>query len=253
MNDAPAIPIDFRLYELRRSLRKNPPPRRQAGVTLLALGVVLLSGCASPAPVDSSRPRSPADAAEPGRKASPTPTPPASRRAPEDLSFETGADLDPTKTRVQWFTFGDGFTELSPDDGNGSWAITDTASQCAITFYQGAIYDLDYSQDDRTVSDDMLWLGVEVAAEGSTRDDVTENAFDDDVPLFVDPGTLPFRTIWVSGTDGSSWLMSARGFGSLGGGVIITIDCPAGQDANEVFTRLRDHKELVVDVGPGRS
>lgn len=202
---------------------------------------------------DSATPR--ADATDPvvGARPSPSSRCAPDRIAPCDLSFETGADLDPAAWRVQWFTFGNGYSELEPDDGNGHRANTDNASQCSIDLYQGTVFDLDWSQDDRTISDEMLWVMASGIMPGATREDVTANAFDDSVPLFIDEGTVPFRTVWGGAEDGSTWLDSARMFGSLGNGLNIFIKCPPGQDASLVYERLRDDHSMVVDVSPGSS
>jgi hypothetical protein len=231
------------------------PTRRRVSMIALAASVVLLAGCAQLTPTQGSMSATPdADASE-RATVDPREAPPgaaeALRRAPADLSFETGVDLDPAEWRVQWFTFGDGFSEVSADDGNGNWSILDDATQCTIRFYQGTIAGIDYGQDDRTVTDDLLFVITGAIVEGAVREDVTTYAFDDAVPLFLDRGELlPMRTIWGTGEDGSSWLYSARMFGSMGGGVYLAINCPAGQDAGEEFTKLRDEESLVIDVGP---
>ncbi|MFH8250115.1 hypothetical protein ACH3VR_07100 [Microbacterium sp. B2969] len=229
----------------------NHSAQRRVGVIALAIGSLLITGCASGAPPQAAQ--SPTPVVEPGtarRSPSPSPTP-TERRAPSDLSLDHGADLDPSEWRVQWFTFGDGFSELSPDDGNGSWSITDDATQCEISFYQGTLAGIDYSQDDRTITNELLTLMVGAISAGATREDVESHAFDDAVPLFFDDDVLPMRTIWGGQADGGTWLFSARMFGSMGGGIYLMINCPEGQDAMEEYNTLRDDEHLVVDVGPG--
>ena len=100
-----------------------------------------------------------ADAASPGIEASPTPTSDARVAAPPtDLSFDEAADLDVSTWRVEWVPLfpEDGFSILSPDDGNGSWAHTDDATGCQMFFYQGLLTDLNMAQDDRAISDDPV-------------------------------------------------------------------------------------------------
>lgn len=124
----------------------------------------------------------------------------------------------------------------------------DDANQCKIDFYQGAVTDLDLSQDDRTLSDDMLATIASPLTNGVTREDVATYAGDDAIPRFG-PGTVPVRTIWATADDKTGWLVSARMFGSLGGGVIVWISCPPGQDASVEYQKLVDNY-LHIDVGP---
>jgi hypothetical protein len=227
--------------------------QRSARVITLAIAAFLLTGCASLLGSTNENSVLPgADARQRAIEANPAPSPTATTLlsgAPVDLSFEADVNLDPAQWRVQWFMFGSGFSELSADDGNGSWAVIHDASRCEIHFYQGTVSGFDLTQDDRTVTDELIWLYVQATIEGSSRDDVGEFAFDDAVPLLVDVGSLPMRTIWGSGDDGSSWLYSARMFGSTGGGVSIDIACPPGLDASAMYDELRDVDQLVVDVG----
>ena len=224
-----------------------------AGLLAATMAVV---GCA-PQIVGPHRPESrtsgATDAPQPTEEqGSPSPEP-AERRAPADLSFESGGALDPTQWRVQWFTFGEGFSELEPDDGNGNWAIVDDSTGCEIRFFQGTIGGMDLAQNDRELTDDLLWIFTEASVAGAVREDVTTHAFDDSVPLFLDDDALPMRTIWWSSDDGATELYSARMFASLGGGVYVGIHCPPGQDASAEFDKLRDGDFLRVDVGPGSS
>jgi len=54
-----------------------------------------------------------------------------------------------------------------------------------------------------------------------------------------EPETVPVRTIWGTQEDGSSWLISARMFGSLRGGVVaVWISCPSAHDAPVEFRKL---------------
>jgi len=231
--------------------------RGSASLITLAAAVILFSGCASlPGSSPENSASTGADARRRAIEAVPSPSATDTGRdgrAPADLSFETGVDLDPAEWRVQWFNFGGGLSELTPDDGNGNWSLIDDASQCELHFYQGTIAGLDYGQEDRSVSDDLLWIFIDAIFEDATREDVANHAFDDGVPLFDGSGILPMRTIWGTSMDEGTWLYTARMFGSLGGGVSLDIRCPPGQDASAVYTKLRDADSLVVDVGPGSS
>ncbi len=217
---------------------------------LIAWGMLLLTGCSGTS--SEAPPSDPPGADDAVRESAAAErieteeTAPAFR-GPEDVSFETQEDLSPEAWRIQWLTgFDDSFVEKSPDDGNGSWSVADTSNQCDILFYQGSVGDLDYTRDDRTLSDDYLFATFE----GASREDVAANAYDDVVPRLSDDGsTLPMRTLWGYTADGTSYLSSARMFRSAGGGLWIGIFCPAGAEAAEEYEKLKG-SFLAVDIGP---
>lgn len=228
----------------------NHTAQWRVGVIALALCSVLLAGCASPTSAAPEEPRTPS----PSKTRDPEPTPSASSEAtlPTDLSFEAGEVLDDGDWEVGWgdnFADSPGFTVATPDDGNGSYSYTDTATQCTMFFYQGMIDDIDMTQDDRTISYDFLATVLTGTVAGATREDVAAHAFDDVVAQYPGPGTASVRTIWGTATDGGTWLHTARMFGALGGGVYVGITCPAGQDASAQFAKLAQN-HLVLMVSP---
>jgi hypothetical protein len=233
------------------------PTQWRVSVITLAATIVLLAGCAPLAPASSQK--SPSPDSDATSRPSKTPTPVASP-SPEmtllDVSFEDGATLKAGEWDTAWLELlqGDpGFTVKSPDDGNGSFSYTDSATQCQIYFYQGSVTDLDMSQDDRTISDDFLATVLTETVEGATREDVSAHAFDDAVGHFSESdaewGAVDTRTIWGTSSDGGTWLHSARMFGALGAGVYVGITCPAGQDASVELEKLVN-SYLAIVVSP---
>lgn len=223
----------------------NMSTQRRVSMITLAAVILLLPGCSSLTPANTEPTSTPlADASAPAEEASPTPTPDSRVAAPPtDLSYDAGADLDPAVWRVAWgdpFQTDAGFTVLSPDNGNGSWSYVDSANQCHLFFYQGAVTDLDMSHDDRTITDDYLSIMLSARMEGVTREDVSKHAVDDMVWQADESGTVSVRTIWGSASDESSWLDSARMFGAQGGGVYVSLSCPPGQDVTEEHNKIWD-------------
>jgi hypothetical protein len=154
---------------------------------------------------------------------------------PDDLSFASGADLDP-RLRAQW---GDplmadaAFTLTTPDDGNGTWAYTQNSSQCEVRFWQGDISSITGADDDRTLSDAVLATWLQVGT-----DQVTASAQDDAVGYFTGEQS------------GGSWVAAARGLRAIDGGYVVHITCPAGQDAQAVYASVRT-RGLTLVLAPG--
>ena len=167
---------------------------------------------------------------------------------PDDLSFASGADLDP-RLRAQW---GDplmadaAFTLTTPDDGNGTWAYTQNSSQCEVRFWQGDVSAIAAPDDDRSLSDAVLATWLQVSA-----DQVTAVAQDDAVGYV--PGTggsTQVRVVSGSTSSGGTWIAAARGLGAIHGGFLVQVTCPSGQDPQTLYGSLRADK-LVIVVGPG--
>lgn len=227
--------------------------RRRLSAAALVAFLVLLPGCAVLPSLGEITPVATDDSADPSEDADSTeqadPDLP-----PSELTFEAGADLDPARWSVQWgdsFVTDEGFSVLSPDDGNGSWSYLDGANQCEVLFYQGGMADLDMSQDDRTLTDDFLATVLAGTVTGSTRADVDEHAFDHDLKgLGVE--SVTFRAIWGSGAEGGTWLHAGRMLALHEAALYVGIQCPAGYEADEEFAKLTD-SHLSVVVGPRTS
>lgn len=219
-----------------------------AGVVLAAF---LLTACtpdvsgarrATPEPTDSS-----SDAA------TPEPTE-ADGEPPTDITFETGAELDPALWVVGWddrlMAADERFAVSSPDDGNGSWAYLDGQTQCTIAFYQGAITDLELGADDRASTDNMLAAVLSTQIPGVTPADVSANASDDHVAQTTQEGTVEIRMVGGSGGaggDDASWSEFGRTFGALGTSLVVNVECPAGQDiGTEVAGLLNEYVGIAV-------
>ena len=207
----------------------------------LAAAILLLPGCSSLTPASTEHTSTPqADSTDPGIEASPTPTPTDGAVVPTDLSFDESSNVDVSTWRVEWVPLfpEDGFSILSSDDGNGSWAHTDDATGCQLFFYQGLLTDLNMAQDDRTITDDLLFILTSAAVDGVARRDIAEYAYDDVAPQWTQAGTVDMRTIWLTTDDGGSRFFTARVFGSRGGGLALSMSCPAGQEVEAEQAKL---------------
>lgn len=167
---------------------------------------------------------------------------------PDDLSFASGADLDP-RLRAQW---GDplmadaAFTLTTPDDGNGTWAYTQNSSQCEVRFWQGDISSITGADDDRTLSDAVLATWLQVGT-----DQVTASAQDDAVGYFTgEAARTQVRAVAGTTQSGGSWVAAARVLRAIDGGYVVHITCPAGQDAQAVYASVRT-RGLTLVLAPG--
>lgn len=218
--------------------------RTAAGLGILIVGAVTLAGCALPmptivGPADSSSQEPTDDGA--------TDEPTTDETSVGDLPFDV--EFDAATMTLQWtdpFMTDSNYTVSTADDGNGSWAYTDTRTGCVASFYQGTITDLDTSLDDSALTDSMLAVVLTADGDTVTGDDVAQYAYDDVIPLSPS-GTVDARSITSSSDDGTTWLDTARMFGSVGGGIYLGIQCPSGQDATtELETLLADGLAAVI-------
>lgn len=214
--------------------------RRRVSVTALALvSIVFLAGCAAPTVNSAATPPSSPSPREPA----PTPTVEPASDEGLVLTFGSAEQLIDPRWGVEWtdpYLTDEGFAVLAPDDGEGSWSYTDLSSSCELSFYQGEVSDLDWSADDRVVSDQML---AYLATGNPTPDDLTAVAANAvDVPLVLEPydGQVEMRVIAGSFPDGRSAVQASRMFGALGAGITFSLVCPAGRDASSEFDRLTE-------------
>ncbi|GAA5198978.1 hypothetical protein [Microbacterium jejuense] len=208
--------------------------RAAAGLAVVVVGAATLAGCAVALPTIVG----PADSSS----QSPTDETTGDDTGIGDLPFDV--EFDAATMTLQWtdpFMADANYTVSAADDGNGSWAYTDARTGCVATFYQGLISGLDTSLDDSALTDSMLALVLTSDDDTVTGDDVADYAYDDSLPL-TPSGTVDARTITISSDDGTTWLDTARMFGSVGGGIYLGIQCPSGQDATT---------ELDVLIGDG--
>lgn len=193
---------------------------------LALIGVVtlaVLTGCVTtdpPAPTVSEVPVT----------ASPSPT----EEAITDLTFAAGEDL-PTTAVVEWadpLADGDGYTLSRPDDGGGSWAYTDSVTECYVSFYQGTVDGIDYSASDEAASEAVL-----MARSGVDEANAEEWVDTSSLRLLPSGGTVEVQRFYASAPQGSM-VIAARAFGSLGVGMTVKDMCPADVDAWEHFLTL---------------
>lgn len=231
---------------------RTPRPHRPrrvastAGVAVIAavLGA-LLTACVPTASFDGT-------GASTSTTSAPTPTssagPTDGLDTPEDLTFAAGAVVG-SRLRAQWadsLIADADYTLTTPDDGNGNWAYTQSATQCEVRFWQGDVSAIAAPDDDRSLSDAVLATWLQVSA-----DQVTAVAQDDAVGYV--PGTsgsTQVRLVSGSTSSGGTWIAAARGLGAIHGGFLVQVTCPSGQDPQTLYGSLRADK-LVIVVGPG--
>jgi hypothetical protein len=159
------------------------------------------------------------------------------------LEFGGAEDLVQPDWGVTWsdpFVNDSSYTLLAADDGNGSWAYTDVTTTCELHFYQGQVVDLDWSQDDRVVSDQMLAILAMGTPTAEDRAQISANAGDFALGLVPDGGEVQMRVIGGSFPDGRSVVHASRMFGAIGGGLTVSVICPADHDASSEFGRYSD-------------
>lgn len=223
----------------------NLAAQRRVSVIALAVTAVLLSAC-SPASNSAATPS--ASTAKPSKTASSTPSPsPTVEAASEErleLTFGAAEELIQPGWGVHWtdpFVTDKNFAVLSPDDGAGSWSYTDVTTACELHFYQGEIFDLDWSQDDRATSDQMLAVLAMGTPTPEDSAEVSRMAGEYALQLEPEPGEVELRTIGGRFPDGRSVVHATRMIGALGGGITISMVCPAGQDTSSEFERISEN------------
>jgi len=158
-----------------------------------------------------------------------------------DFSFAGGADLAGKVRLVEWavpLAREDRFAVLSPDNGNGSWSFTDTANQCRLTFFQGALSDVPTGADDRTSTDAVLLTVFGANDPNVTAEVIAQYTEDASVPLWGVDGSVDVRVFGGSAADGASQADVARRFAALGTDLYLSVSCPGGgQDA---FAELQE-------------
>lgn len=226
----------------------NLATQRRVRVIALMVGIFLLSGCASPTLASTQESSAPAPITLPHR-ASPAPTPSSTPNAeaasgePLELAFGSAEELVDPQWGFEWtdpFITDDGFAVLGPDNGQGSWSYTDLATKCELHFYQGEVFDLDWSQDDRAVSDQMLAILATGTPTPEDSANVSANAGDIRIALEPDGGAVELRVIGGGFPDGGSVVHATRMLGAVGGGLTVSLVCPAGRDASSEFSRLAE-------------
>ncbi|MDY0909476.1 hypothetical protein [Microbacterium sp. CFBP9034] len=229
----------------------NLAAQRRVSVIALAVTAVLLSAC-SPASNSAATPS--ASTSKPSKTPDSTPSSsPTVEPAEEDLvdlAFGNTEDSVKPEWQIGWadpFAVDEGFAVLAADDGAGSWSYTETATACEIHFYQGQIFDLDYTQDDRAASDQML---ATLATGTPTPEDIASIAASaGDFAFGTEPGEGAVEARIIGGTfpDGRTIVQATRMFGTRGGGITVSLACPAGVDASNEFGRLAEsHLRVVV-------
>lgn len=197
--------------------------RRYLGIALIISVTSALAGCAA-SPTPQATPA--IEPAEAVTSPSPIPRPDVSA-PPEQLTFESGADLDPEVWLVGWHAepidMTHGYPVVYPRD---DWEERHLANGCEGWRYHrfGSLDGLDLTLDDRTLSDQFLAQLLEMPVA-----DVTDGGSDVLFPVTGRwPMTADFRVRAGGWTDGGTWLAAVRVFGALDTALVIQLDCDPG-------------------------
>ncbi|MFE6735216.1 hypothetical protein [Microbacterium sp. NPDC057650] len=207
---------------------------RTTAVSLIAAALVvpLLNGCA-PGSAKAARPSpSPTESAEPTR---PTGHPPL-------LDYESGAKLDPEEWSVGWHMLAMWTGGYSPGMSTGTthaglWTFTDDKSTCEISLTQTST---ESGTDDKALSDAAILKDRDLPANAAA------NIYDSTTDITGQNRRVQFRSLVLTGTDGSSAAVLRRVFAPLHTALGLEVSCPAKVDAVASANSLLDH--LTVDV-----
>lgn len=171
-----------------------------------------------------------------------------------DFSFAGGAELAGRVGVVEWavpLAREDRFAVLSPDNGNGSWSFTDTANQCRLTFFQGALSDVPAGVDDRESTDAVLLTVFGANDPNVTAEIIAQYTEDATVPLWGISGSVEVRVFGGSAADGASQADVARRFSALGTDLYLSVSCPGGgPDAFGELQELIDGQLIAIAAHP---
>lgn len=224
------------------------PLLRLTAAAVVALAVLPLSGCLYaqiPAAVpdgDGPAPTaSPSD--EPSHENTDEPSDEPSG-LPATLTFTDGIAL-PASAYIEWgdgLIADDGWTVVSPDDGNGGWTYGTVDGTCTAQFWQGLIPDVPtVAGDDSASSDAMLAVILGEADTAAVTAAATTSAFSYQVGGNTD---VEARQL-VGDTGDRQWIMAARAFTATGVGLYVVVDCTGG-DIGAVMAEVVDENAVVV-------
>lgn len=200
---------------------------RLAAAIVLGLAALPLSGClyAQIPAYDASAPTPSA----PSPRPSDAPADEPDSDLPSTMTFADGQKL-PSTAYIQWgdgLILDDGWTSVSPDDGNGSWTDGTVDGTCTARFWQGYITDVAVTDGDDSASSDAMLAQI---LGDATQAQITPYA--KTVQLGYQSGkntVLDARQI--AGGDGRDWTITARAFTATGVGVSVIVDCTGGDIA----------------------
>lgn len=215
-------------------------------VSVCSLALLGLTGCA-PGFFAWTPPTSPSApvSSEPAASETSEPTTPATSAAAAeavDLTFAEGVSVDPAAV-AEWgdaFALNDAYELTYPDDGNGSWGYTETATGCVVLFYQGAVGGIDYTAGDEAASDELLVTLMDLDASS-----VAEHVDTVQIPRAPSGGIVDARGLYVETTSGSM-LIATRAFGALEVGLMVQDACPTSTDAAKHFAALQSSLAIIV-------
>ncbi|WP_407359061.1 hypothetical protein LTA6_001454 [Microbacterium sp. LTA6] len=213
--------------------------RLMAVAAVIALALPL-SGCVfGQIPANDPGVDKPAEEPEPSDEPSEEPA----GELPAALSFAQGQEL-PSTAYIEWgdgLMTDDGWTVVSPDNGDGGWKYGTADGTCTAQFWQGFIADVPVVAGDDSASSDAI-LGVLLKTDTAT---ITPAATTGEFG-YQPGGDGGVENRQVLGMEGDrSWIMAARAFTATGVGLYLIVDCTGG-DANAVLAEVVEKNAIVV-------
>lgn len=139
-----------------------------------------------------------------------------------------------------------GFTPVDSYHGGGT-AFESRDDGCTVTMWETMLTDSAKDRDDATLSD--LLLGMEARMRSV---EVEEYAFTEMLVVGAGDaeegfGDIDFRALWY-GDDESSYVIAARAVSSLDMGLVLAVDCDAGDETALDFFDLVSDDLLTVSI-----
>lgn len=198
---------------------------------LTVLAILALTGCSILGPAQSSTSTSESLAEEtptPAVTALTDPTPASG--APETMTFDDGADIDPDAL-PQWtdsLLTNEEWDVSSPDNGAGRWEYATVDGACTASFYQGEITDMT-STDDRDASEFILAAVVQRPQEWVATTASTAKGY------YLQSGGKDADFLLLTGESaGTSLTFVARGFAQTTSALTMTMTCTEGDSYSTV-------------------
>jgi len=218
---------------------------RLAAAIIVGLAALPLSGCLyAQIPAYDPSAESPSPAPSQTAPATDQPDDGSTSAIPATMTFADGADL-PASAYIQWadgLMFDDGWTSVTPDDGNGRWTDGTVDGTCTAEFWQGYTGDVATTPGDDSVSSDAMIaqiLGDATAAEITPLATTVQLSYQVGGDLSVDA-----RQVAGAG-DGREWTITARAFTATGVGVYVIVDCTGG-DIAATFADVVDENPIMI-------
>lgn len=218
---------------------------RLAAAIIVGLAALPLSGCLY-AQIPAYDPSAEEPTPAPSQTA-PTTDPPddgATGGIPATMTFADGADV-PASAYIQWsdgLMFDDGWTSVTPDDGNGRWTDGTVDGTCTAEFWQGFTSDVATTPGDDSVSSDAM---IAQLLSDATTAEITPLATTVQLGYQVSGEPVVDARQVTGAGEGREWTITARAFTATGVGLYVIVDCTGG-DIAATFADIVDKNAVLI-------